>query len=167
MLSFLLVLSFAGMHAQEGDSIVERRPDFNLSMIIAGDASVIALGLEKLFFIKPAVTLAGKLGFGTNQEFNLFGSDPPINYIVLWQNFTANFGRGRSFLECGLGGALLTGGPEMHYVVYPLLGYRFHPFKTARVSFKAWLYFPYNKVYNFSNNDLILLPYGMSVGIAL
>jgi hypothetical protein len=166
LLFLFFMLSVALTRAQERDSLPEKRPEFNLSLNLAGDASILSVGIEKLFFINPGLTLAGKLGFGFNHEFQLFDPDPPNRYFVLSDQFSVNFGKKRSFLELGLGTAFVTGNNTFHFLAYPLAGYRFHPFKNPGLSFRIWTYYPFGWEVPLEWDDVILVPFGASVGIA-
>jgi hypothetical protein len=80
---------------------------------------------------------------------------------------SCNFGRNRSFLEPGVGAAWVSGNGNDYYVVYPLLGYRYHSCKKPGFSFRAWVYYPLGQK-NFMDWDVIMIvPYGLSFGIAL
>jgi hypothetical protein len=166
-LLLVLALFVARGHAQERDTIPAGRPDFIISLNLVGDASLISMGFEKLFFIKPAFTLAGRLGFGFNQEFLLFSSDPPRNYFIMPMAVSCNFGKKRSYLECGLGGSVIAGGRTTYFMGYPILGYRLHPFRNPGFSFRAWLFYPFGQLSVLESTDLLMAPFGVSIGIAL
>jgi hypothetical protein len=168
ILIMVLTLQLAGLRAQETAVPPEYRPDFIISANIAGDASLLTLGFEKLFFVKPKLTLAGKLAFGYNQDFQLFSSAPPTNYFILPHSFTLNLGEGkRSFGELGIGGAWITSNSENYYLFYPILGYRYHPFKNPGFSFRAWIYYPFGQSNTLDDSDLLIAPFGLSFGVAL
>jgi hypothetical protein len=166
-LLFLFTLLVAHGNAQEHDTVPGNRPDFVISLNLVGDASLLSIGFEKLFFIKPAFAMAGRLGFGFNQEFQLFSSDPPINYFIMPMSVTCNFGKGRSYLECGIGGTMLSGNRTSYYIGYPIVGYRFHPFKNPGFSFRAWLFYPFGQLSVLESTDILVSPFGLSFGIAL
>lgn len=112
-----------------------------------------SLGFEKLFFLKSGPVLAGKIGFGYNQEFNLFDSGDPINFFILPHSFTVNLGNGkRSFGEIGLGGSWLTNNTVHYYFIYPIIGYRYHPF---------------GQIDKVEETDVMITPLGVSFGVAL
>lgn len=165
LLVLLIVLSATGAYTQDGELEKELRPDFIISGNLAGGASILSLGFDKLFFLKPALTLSVKGGFGFNSEFQLFSSEPPNNYFILPHHVTCNFGKNRSFLELGVGGAWVTDNRDNYYLVYPMLGYRYHPFKNPGFSFSAWIYYPFGQ--GITDWDVIMIiPYGLSFGIA-
>jgi len=162
------LLSAAGIYAQTTEAAPEKRADFILSAGLLGDVSLISVSFDKLFFLKPDLILSTKLGFGFNQEFNIFTtSTPPTNYFVLPLHVTCSFGKNKNFLECGVGGAMLSGGDAKYYLVYPILGYRFHPFKNQKFCFRAWLYFPFGQVDIAEDSEVFFVPAGVSVGITL
>jgi hypothetical protein len=167
LLVSLLIASAAGATAQDTDTVQKERSDFIISGNLAGGASLLSLGFDKLFFLKPALTLSAKVGFGFNTEFQLFSSEPPTNYFILPHNVTCNFGRNRSFLELGMGAAWVTDNSNHYYLVYPILGYRYHPFKNPGFSFRVWVYYPLGKKNFFDWDVIMLVPYGLSFGIAL
>ena len=166
--ALVLILAFSalGAYPQDVGEASNGRSEFIISANLAGDASLLSLGFDKLFFLKPALTLSTKVGFGFNQEFQLFSSDPPSSYFILPHHVTCNFGRNRSFLEFGVGAAWVTDNRDDYYPVYPILGYRYHPFKKPGFSFRVWVYTPLGKK-NFYDWDVIMMiPYGLSFGYA-
>ncbi len=167
VLLFLFALSLASVYAQTEDSVQAPRPSFIFSGEIGG-TTVLSLGLEKLFFLKSRVVLAGKVAFGFNQKFELFSSEDPTNYFILPHSFTVNMGGGkRSMLELGIGGSWITNNSENYYLVYPMLGYRLHPFKNPGFSFKAWAMYPFGQSSTMETTNIWILPLGLSFGIAL
>jgi len=164
---FILMASATTAFAQQGEAAKEQRPDFILSGNLSSGASLFSVGFEKLFFIKSNVVLAAKVGFGYNQEFQLFSSEPPTNYFVMPHHVTCNFGMNKSYLELGAGGSLVRGGGQTYYLVFPILGYRYHPFRNPGFSFRAWLYFPFGQDFITEYNEVLFAPVGLSFGIAL
>ena len=166
---FLLFLLSSALLRAQTEHVPERdRPEFIISGNIAGDASLLSLALEKLFFIRPNRVIAGRLGFGFNQEFQLFDPDPPKNYFILPHSVTLNLGLSkRSFVEFGIGGSWITHRVDNYYLVYPQAGYRFHPFRKAKFSVKIWGFFPFGQMKVLEASDLLVLPLGVSFGIAL
>lgn len=167
-LLFLLTLCIVTGRAQEGDTIQSNRSSFVIGMNLSGDASLISLNFEKLFYIKPAFALAAKMGFGFNQEFQIFSTgEPTVNYFILPMSVTCNFGKGRSYLECGIGGSLVAGNDNSYYLGYPIIGYRYHPFKNPGFSFRVWLFYPFGQLPVVESTDILFAPFGVSFGIAL
>lgn len=168
LLVFLATLVLTVSHAQEAKPADESRPDFNISMNIGGDASLISLGFEKLFFLESGTALAAKIGFGFNQEFNLFQSDDPINFFILPHSFAVNLGNGkRSYGEMGIGGSWVTDNTVHYYFIYPMIGFRYHPFKNPGFSFKAWAFWPFGQLDKVEDSDVLISPFGLSFGVAL
>ena len=166
LLTFLLVFSTAESFSQDTSTEQKQRSDFIISANIGGDASLLSLSFDKLFFLKPALALSSKVGFGFNQDFQLY-SEPPSNYFILPHHLTCLWGRRKSFLDFGVGAAWITNNREHYYPVFPILGYRYHPLKNPGFSFRVWLYYPFGQK-NYLDWDVIMLvPYGLSFGIAL
>ena len=164
----LVLLSVSETYAQNEVIVPENRSDYILSANLAGDLSILSFGFEKLFFLKPAFTLSAKVALGFNQEFNIFTTEePPTNYFILPHHVTCNFGKNRSYLELGVGGAWVSSTLGAFYLVYPMLGYRYHPFKNPGFSFRAWLYYPFGKEFTAFSGEVMFVPVGLSFGIAL
>ncbi len=165
-LVFLLVIG--STYAQETDPVPVKRSDFIISANLGGDASIMSLGFEKLFFLKSGPVLAAKVGFGFNQEFNIFDSEDPINFFTLPHSFSVNLGNGkRSFGEFGIGGSWVTDNTVHYYFVYPMIGFRYHPFKNPGFSFKAWAFWPFGQIDKVEDVDVMIVPLGLSFGVAL
>lgn len=163
----IISLIFFKSYAQDTVRAPKSRPDFVLSGNIGGDASLLTLGFEKLFFVKPKLTLAAKIAFGYNQEFQLFSSEDPEDYFILPHAFTFNLGEGkRSFGEFGIGGSWITSNSKNYYLVYPILGYRYHPFKNPGFSFRIWVFYPFGQLSTLEDSDLWISPLGVSFGVA-
>lgn len=165
-LIFILIVS--GAMAQDTDMSQKDRSEFIISGNLSSGVSLVSLGFEKLFFLKPNLTLAAKAGFGYNQEFTIFAmSTQPTNYFILPHHLTCNFGSSKSFLEMGVGASWVSGGHNNYYLVYPILGYRYHPFNNPGFSFRIWAYFPFGQEFITDYNEVLFAPIGVSFGIAL
>lgn len=163
-----IFLSLVRTYAQDAEVVPDNRPEYIISMNIGGDASMTSLGIEKLFFLKSGLTLAGKVAFGYNQEFQIFSSESTGNFFILPHSFTFNLSGGkRSFGEIGIGGSWITNNTDNYYLIYPMLGYRYHPFKNPGFSFKAWVFYPFGQVPKVEESELLISPFGVSFGIAL
>jgi hypothetical protein len=166
LLFFMLV--HVSTFAQDTDQLPKLRSDFIISANFGGDASIMSLGFEKLFFLKSGPVLAGKIGFGFNQEFQLFTSEDPTNFFTLPHSFSVNLGNGkRSYGEMGIGGSWLTDNTQHYYFVYPMIGFRYHPFKNPGFSFKAWAFWPFGQMDKVEETDVWISPLGLSFGVAL
>ncbi|MCK4879154.1 MAG: hypothetical protein KAS82_00795 [Bacteroidales bacterium] len=165
LLLFFLVLFVAGTYAQDEDVVPDRRPDFIIGLNIMGDVSSLSLGFEKLFFQKPGLFLAVRVGIGYTESL-LFGQFD--GFITLPHHITVNLGGGgRSFLELGMGGEIITDNREYYYLAYPMVGYRLHPFNSSKINFRAWLYYPLGQEIDQDWYEIFLLPFALSVGIAI
>ena len=162
-----MALSVSGAYCQEGNTTQKTRSDFIISANLGGDASIFSLGFEKLFFIKPALTLAGKVALGFNSEFEIISTGPSLNTFLLPHHVSCNFGKNKSFLELGLGGAYMSNARVKRYLAYPILGYRYHPFKNPGFSFRIWVYYPFGQGNFFDWDEIMFIPYGLSFGMAL
>ena len=165
-LVFISLLPMALIYAQEEAVPDTNRSDFTLSLNVVGDLSLFSLGFDKLFFVKPVLVISGMVGLGFNSEFDL--SDNPSNtYFVLPHHLTVNYGKRKSFLEFGIGGSLVTRSQYSGYFVYPIIGYRLHPFKNPGFSFRAWLFYPFGQTSKVAELNILLVPYGLSFAIAI
>lgn len=169
LLLFAAVLgaSTASKARAQSDDPGEPRPDFIISAGISDGASLFSLNFEKPFFLKPDLMLAAGVGFGYNEEFKLLSSQPPTQYFVLPHHVSINFGKKRSFLELGVGASWVRGDGNNYYLLYPMAGYRYHPFNRPGFSFKAWLYYPFGPKFITGYEEVIFSPVGLSFGIAL
>ena len=144
------------------------RPLNNVSLNLVGDASLISLNYERLFFLNDQIFLSGLVGLGYNEEFQLclFGpcDEPPEKYLNVNFHLSGNFGKGRHFLEVGLGTTFTTGTISRHMIVYPLLGYRLQPFHTNKIHLRIFASYP---IIGLNNIDLLYAPFGVAVGISL
>jgi len=162
------VLIVAGSYGQEGDIIHENRPNLVISASLYGSASLLSLNIERLFFIKPAFSLTANMGIGFNVEFNLSSEAESESYTILPHHLTALYGRNKAFLEYGIGGsAIFSGGDISTYLLYPILGYRFHPFKNPGTSFRVWFILPFGQQSIIESYEILFVPIGGSIGIAL
>jgi hypothetical protein len=168
LLLLLFLAAVSRVLPQQGQAELAPRPEFIVSANLSSGVSLVSLGLEKLFFLKPNLALAARAELGYNQEFRIFSSGtPPVNYFFLPHHLTCNFGKKKSFLELGAGGAWVSGGGNDYYLVYPILGYRLHPFRNPGFSFRTWLYFPFGQDFITEDGEVIFAPVGLSFGIAM
>jgi len=163
-LLLLFIACLASETMAQSDELNEHgRPKMILSVHLGGDASLISFGLDRLFFLRPAFFLSAKVGLGYNEKAYL--SDTPTeSFLIVPQHLTCNFGRNKSFLELGIGGAWITGNDLSNYTVYPIIGYRRHPFSNPGFSFRVWMYYPFFQ--DFAHDNSIMLYPGFSFGLA-
>ena len=171
ILSTSLLLCAAITFAQEPNET--SRPLNNVYVNLFGDASLISINYERLYFVSGKVFLAGKLGLGTNDESDLTSSVDSDEYeglTTIPHHITANFGRKRSLFEFGLGGTIITGNIPNHYFLYSIIGYRLHPLKSKKMNFRIYSHIPISKiewVWFFPNPGFVYSPIGLSAGISL
>jgi hypothetical protein len=164
----LLICAFNLTMAQETSDSKYGRPDFIISGNISSGAALLSLDFEKLIYLKSNRILAAGLGLGFNQEFNIFSNgESPTNYFMLPHHITWNFGKKRSFFELGVGASWVSGDKQNWYLVYPMLGYRFHPFKNPGFSFKVWAYYLFGQTFVTVYAETLFSPVGLSIGLAL
>ncbi len=135
------------------------RPSNIVSMQLFTDGSLMSLNYERLFPVSDNMFLAGRVGVGYGTEFRitLFGSNSSTgDFISVPHQITANLGSRRSFIEFGVGGSLVNG-----YTVYPLIGYRFHPWMSNNLSFRVNATWPLMRP-----GDILFIPLGGSIGFA-
>lgn len=165
---FLLLCAVTLAQAQETTDSEYDRPDFIISGNISSGAALLSLDFEKLVFLQPDRLLAIGVGFGFNQEFQIFStSEGPENYFMLPHHLTYNWGKKKSFFELGAGATWISGDRQNWYLVYPMVGYRYHPFNNPGFSFKVWLYFPFGQKFVTEYAETLFSPVGLSIGIAL
>lgn len=163
----LLIFSATYLCAQIRIHDSGERPLNNAAVNICGDVAVLSLQYERLLFLNPHLFLAGKLGIGFDEPTlkYLFGyMTPPDNYLItIPHHLTGNLGRGRHFLELGIGGSLILERSGNQYLFYPVAGYRLQPLKTNRIHFRLYASLPFS-----GNKDLTdqFTPWGSSIGIS-
>jgi len=158
--------------AQNQPDTLPLRPTNSFNLNLLGDASMVSVHFEKLFFVRPTFFIAGKLGFGYNEEFKLclFGpcSVPGDKYLTIPHAVTANFGKGRHFAEFGLGATAYNGKVHQGYLLYPILGYRIQPLHSNKLNFRLYVQVPFSGQSPFSGSgqgNLFVIPVGLSLGI--
>lgn len=87
--------------------------------------------------------------------------------MIILHHLTALYGKNKAFLEYGIGGsAIFSTGNKSSYLIYPILGYRHHPFKNPGISFRAWILLPFGQQSTIESYDILFVPIGGSIGIA-
>ena len=165
---FLCLLMASGTLLSQGlDAVGPTRPLNSMSLNFLGDASLISVAYERQYILKENFLLTTKLGLGYNSEvsFCLFGScsRSEYKYVTFPHHITGNWGKGKHFLEFGLGGTYVAGNTNYPYVVYPLLGYRILPLEKDKLNFRIYHSYP------FSGNDILDYYFaiiGLSVGVS-
>ena len=165
IISVLFVMSVSYLFAQNISDTISVRPMNNINLNILGDASIVSLNYERLFFITPGIFISGDLGIGFNQEFtqNLDGSgaSTPDTYLTIPHHITGNIGKGKHFFEFGMGGTIINGFPDKKYFLYPIIGYRLQPLKSNKVNFRIFT----TLLNNGKDSEIYILPLGLSLGL--
>jgi hypothetical protein len=165
-LIIVFVISGTFLFAQNNGDSTDIRPINNINLNIFGDASIISLNYERLFLFNKYFFITGKIGIGYNEEFKLciFGPcSPPEKYITIPHYITGNLGKGRHFIEFGLGGTIINGKTNQHYWLYPIVGYKLQPLKSNKVNFRIFASIPFSGLY--SVEDIYFIPFGLSLGV--
>lgn len=162
----LLVLVCLATPLFSQEVLDETRPDNGISLNLLGDGSLISINYEHHLISEPNFLLAGKVGLGYNEEFKFcFGTcSPAESYLTLPHHITANIGKGRHFLELGLGGTFVLGETSQPYLIYPIIGYRLSPLRSNKTTFRIFGQWPISGI---ETDDIIFIPLGISVGISL
>lgn len=141
---------------------------------VLGDGCIVSFDYERVLYHQNKTMLIGKVGWGFNSTFCIIFCHPEdeIDYNGPTLRLTGNSGGPRSFFEYGIGFTHLTGryhqrpdsGKFPVNLLYPVLGYRFHPWNYNRFSFRVFTdIWPlgYSK-----EIDILYSPIGFSVGFA-
>jgi hypothetical protein len=150
--------------AMGNDDTIATRPFSNsVYFNVFGDASRFSINYERVLKIEPAYILTGKLGAGYFRERKIWENQfPPPKYFTIPHHLTANFGKRHRFIEVGMGGTFLSSAKENIYVLYPILGYRFHPSESNSLNFRIHGQFP---LVGYNSKYLWFIPIGLSFGI--
>lgn len=167
---------FLGLYSEEELSPYKERLKNSITLGILGESSLFSLHYDRLFKINDKILLNGKIGIGYNEElvFCIWGPCKPDKYMTIPHHFTINIGNGNNLFrganhlfEIGLGGTLIAGNIDHHYVLYPKIGYRFSPVHSNKFTFRMYANMPVSKVQweNFMLWDgIIFSPFGISLG---
>jgi len=158
-LTIIFAIAVVFLFAQNKKDTTKLRPLQNINLSYVGVPTSFAFNYERSFLINPRFFLTGQIGIGYYEEFLLFGSDPE-NSVTIPHHFTGNWGKGKHLLEFGLCGFIIPGNTGKHYVLGPIVGYRFQPLKSNKVNFRIFGSIP---VIGFDNN-IYFAPVGISVG---
>ena len=142
-----------------------QRPLNNLYINLFGDASLFSFNYERLFPLGSTLVISGKAGIGYNEALRIciWGICPPPNgFATIPHHITVNWGKGYNFFEFGLGGTSIIGNTNQHYFLYTILGYRLMPLRSNKTSFRIFGILPFS---GFSSDDIILFPFGISLGV--
>jgi len=133
----------------------------NLNLNALGNASLLSLQYEVLFFKKPNNFLALGFGFGFNEDYV-----QTKRYFTIPIHVTWNKGRKeKHFLEVGLGCTLINSSTE-NFFLYPIIGYRMQPKKFNSIIFGPYLSYPLGltPLDIFDADDILFICVGMRFG---
>ena len=161
ILTIVIALLGTVLFAQNKIDTAEIRPKNNINLSLLVDASIISLNYERLFLITPGFFTTGKVGLGYNEEFKLCPGtcSPPNKYITIPHHITGNLGKGRHFFEFGLGGTIIIGITNQHYLLYPIIGYRIQPLNSDKAYFRI-----FGSIFINEAEDILYVPVGISIG---
>lgn len=163
----ILSLLLIRLLAQDKPDPIGDIPESNINLNLLGDASLISINYERLFFVNSTSFLTGKIGVGYNEEFQLciWGPcSPSEKYLTIPHHITGNLGSGRRFIEFGLGGTIISGNTNQNYLLYPIVGYRQLLLESNTVNFRIFGSIPFSGL---DTEDILFVPIGLSVGISL
>ena len=166
LISLVLLISISVSSQNKGQELPEFRPENNMYVNLLGDASIISINYERLFFMSSNFFLTTKVGIGYNEEeqWCIFGGcDPPEKYLTIPHHVSGNFGKGRHFFEFGVGGTLINGETDQNYLLYPFAGYRLQPFITNKFIFRAFACIPFSGL---EAEDILFVPFGLCFGVS-
>jgi len=131
-----------------------------------GVSTIGSVGCERLFLLQNKSFITAQIGFGVTQEFKIciWGPcDKPDVYLTIPHHITANFGigKGKHFIEIGVGGTIIEGNITQHYQIYPILGYRFQPLKSKKLNFRVFGCYPLIQMHE---KNILFIPVGLSLG---
>lgn len=166
ILTLLLASYGILLFAQNNNDSNHIRPGNGIYLNLLGDASLISINYEKLFFVSSNFIVTGKSGLGYNEKFQICFGGPcwePKRYVTVPHHITGNIGEGRNFLEFGLGGTIIGGNTSQHYLLYPIVGYRLVPLKANKLNFRIFGQIPFSGL---ETEDVIFVPIGGSLGLS-
>lgn len=169
ILVFLLLISAAAASGQESGRSVSGRPVNSINLNLLGRGSNFAVSYERIISVKSYLFITADLGAGYGKEVQLVIDSTYANvkprYLTLPHHITINIGKGRSFLEIGLGGTAAIGNVFPHYLFYPVAGYRFQPFTSGNM--KVRLFVNYVPGSHEDYRNVFFIPFGLCLGYCL
>jgi hypothetical protein len=159
------------LFAQKEEESHLDRPKKNIFLsTIGADLTIVSINYDRLFLIKPKFFLTIGMGMGFNTHLDDFELQRPY-HLTFPQHFTMNFGKRKSFFEFGIGGTVIFGdelhnGGAVYYEIYPLIGFRLHPFKSKKMNFRVYSSFPPSFI--ISDAETLVFwwsPIGVSLGV--
>lgn len=152
----------------ESDNIImaidNDRPLNSLYVSFAGDFSLIAVNYEGAIPVKSGIHLSSKIGLGYLEEvICILGCYYDHGFVTIPHHLTANFGKKRSFFEVGIGATYVI---NKIYLPYATVGYKFLSLEKGKINFRVYGQLPL-LYWDAPPNDLLFIPFGVSVGWGL
>jgi hypothetical protein len=159
----IIILSFIGP-AINAKSIPYLRPGNNIHLNLFGDASIFSISYERIILNNPKFFLTGKLGLGYSESMKLPSGNTSLLSIPIHITGNVDIYGKRQFIEFGFGSTWLFYEDLKYwdYSIYPLIGYRFQPFKPGKVTFRIFISYPITGKIDI--NDYWFSPVGLSIG---
>ncbi|MBE0675895.1 MAG: hypothetical protein IH591_14655 [Bacteroidales bacterium] len=161
-----LTISFSAVRSQTMVEEDKSRPETSLLATFLSEASMLSLKLEKAIINGQNIFLTASAGAGYNTEVQVCLAGPcetnPRDFLTLPHHVSLCIGKGSHYLEAGIGGSLIIGNTDQHYIPYPLVGYRLHPKSAGKLLLR--LFFSYPLVSEMQ--DIAYFPYGLSIGMS-
>ncbi len=167
----------------------EERPWLNFWFNAGGNAArrqtlrdypqiTLSLNMERTFFIRDNLMLAGSLGLGLDFRNILVpvnwldsGSEDPLllgdRLLLIPHHIMAGISIDRKrklFIESGLAGSRIFNSADRKYILYPLAGLRYQPLERNRMMFRIYGAFPTS---NLKQTGLAFNHLGFSFGWSL
>jgi hypothetical protein len=163
----LLIISICvsiSLRAQSSASEETFRPTNNLYLDLFGGGSIFSVNYEKVFLSKKNSFLNFRIGAGytqdksdailgiTEKEFNagigVFhytktnDYSAPTSHFSIPTHLSVNLGRDKHYFEVGLHYTYYLPVKSVVHTFGPILGYRYHPFKSDKAIFRFYINFP-------------------------
>lgn len=173
MKKFLFFLSLTtGVYSQNSTTVKNMDVKNTLNVGFFGDASLISINYERLFYFHEELFLNAKLGLGHKSILVPVVMDEEETYTTYPHHLTLNYSLNtkRSFFgEIGVGGVFMVENFSSYrekssiYRIYPILGLRFHPQYAKKLMFRGFLLAPYIPI---NDETPFSWPFGFSIGLA-
>lgn len=143
LVKFVIIICIGALvFSREAKAFPFSRLSRNVNLNLFGDASIFSINIEKFLINDWKFFLAGKIGVGFSETLAMKNDNTAL--ISTPVHLTGNFGQKKHYLEVGIGAVALFDGKLKYwdYSVYPIIGYRYHPFKYGRVSLRVYASYP-------------------------
>jgi len=159
VICFLIALLHSGLKAGSNPFL---RPVNNINLGLFGDASILSLNYERFFINNRKFFLAGRIGISYSESQGLPAENTSLFGFPL--HLTGNYGERKHYFEFGMGSTLLFYEKMNYwdYALYPIVGYRFQPYKKDKFSFRIFASYPLTDKIDMKN--YWFFPVGVSVG---